>query len=141
MSLLCAFRFSTGIEIPESKFSLTLIPGPLLANLYLHYDFNVGRLMPGWSEASPGQSSNDTQMTLSSTARAKSNQSPSSRHWHFYQSALRRMNDWLDRAIAGWLKQKYALNPSSAWLLLRRIAKSNRILFEHWRFGSPGRAV
>ena len=60
---------------------------------------------------------------------------------HFYQSALRRMNDWLDRAIAGWLKQKYALNPSSAWLLLRRFAKSNRTLFEHWRFGLPGRAV
>jgi len=60
---------------------------------------------------------------------------------HFYQSALKGMNDWLDRAIAGWLKCKYALNPTSAWILLKRIAKSNQTLFEHWRFGLPGRAV
>ena len=60
---------------------------------------------------------------------------------HFYRSALYRMNDWLDRAVAQWLRNKYATNWRQAHELLIRLAKQNRVRFAHWLFRLPGRAV
>ena len=60
---------------------------------------------------------------------------------HFYQSALNRMNDWLDGAIVRWLRHKFAITRTKAYQLLTRLARQNPIRFSHWRFRLPGRAV
>ena len=60
---------------------------------------------------------------------------------HFYPSALLRMNDWLDRAIASWLRCKYAISWTRAYQLLQRLARQEPRRFVHWLFRLPGRAV
>ena len=60
---------------------------------------------------------------------------------HFHKSALYRMNDWLDRAIARWLKVKFRLYWHVAYSMLRRLVKQNPKRFVHWHFRLPGRAV
>ena len=60
---------------------------------------------------------------------------------HFYPSALYRMNDWLEAAIVGWLRSKYAVTWTYAQQPLNRLARSNPHRFAHWLLRLPGRAV
>ena len=60
---------------------------------------------------------------------------------HFYRSALYCMNDWLDRAIIGWLRSKFATTWTHAHEVLLTLAKHNPTRFAHWLFRRPGRAV
>lgn len=60
---------------------------------------------------------------------------------HCYQSALYRMNDWLDMALVRWLRIKFKLTWKSAYSKFRRLVRQNPKRFAHWHFRLPGRAV